>query len=443
MVYFLSGVRLQSSSGCTAAGYFVGGKSMGEKRNSFEIAQQQLGVAAQVMGLDPTVHELLRWPMREYHVTLPVRMDDGSTQIFHGFRVQHNDALGPSKGGIRFHPDETIDTIRALASWMTWKCAVLGLPLGGGKGGVICNPKKLSAGELERLSRAYVRAVARFIGEDVDVPAPDVYTTPQIMGWMMDEYATMSGRSVPGMITGKPLPLGGSAGRHDSTARGGIYCIREAARHLGLELNGRSMAIQGCGNAGQYAAILGGELLGLKTVAISDSQGCVYNADGLDVAALGQHKRATGSVVGFAGGEDVPAADLLTLDVDVLMPAAIENQITADNAGQVKARIVAELANGPTTPEADEILYNRGVYVIPDFLCNAGGVTVSYFEQVQNAYRFYWSEEEVYRLLDERMTASFAAVAAAADKYQVPNRVAAYTVAVGRVAEACKLRGWV
>ena len=416
---------------------------MGEKLNSFEIAQRQLDTAAAVMGLDPTVHELLKWPMRELHVSIPVRMDDGSVRVFQGFRVQHNDALGPAKGGIRFHPAETVDTIRALAAWMTWKTSVLGLPLGGGKGGIICNPKSMSQGELQRLSREYVRAIGDFIGPDVDVPAPDVYTTPQIMAWMMDEYSVMHGRNVPGMITGKPLVLGGSAGRHDATARGALYCVREAARHLGMDLEGRTMAIQGCGNGGQYAALLGQELLGLKTVAISDSSGCIYNEDGLDVAAVADHKKHTGSVLDCPESECIPADDLLTLDVDVLMPAAIENQLRADNAGQVRARIVAELANGPTTPEADDILHENGVYVIPDFLCNAGGVTVSYFEQVQNAYRFYWREEEVYELLDERMTTAFKTVAAAAERYQVPNRVAAYTVAVGRVAEACKLRGWV
>jgi glutamate dehydrogenase (NAD(P)+) len=398
---------------------------MTKEQNSFEIAQYQLDVAARAMGLDPTVHELLKWPMRELHVSIPVRMDDGSVRIFQGFRVHHNDALGPAKGGIRFHPRETVDTIRALAAWMTWKCSVLGLPLGGGKGGVICNPKEMSQGELQRLSREYVRAVGDFIGPDVDVPAPDVYTNPQIMAWMMDEYSVMHGRSVPGVITGKPLVLGGSAGRHDATARGALYCVREAARHLGIDTHGKTMAIQGCGNGGQYAAMLGAEMLGLKVVAISDSQGCVYNDGGLDMAAVSAHKKNTGSVLDCPEAECLSGDDLLTLNVDVLMPAAIENQLTVANAGQVKAKIVAELANGPTTPEADEILHRNGVYVIPDFLCNAGGVTVSYFEQVQNAYRFYWPEQEVYGLLDQRMTAAFEAVTQAADRYQVPNRVAA------------------
>ncbi|MGI6367018.1 MAG: Glu/Leu/Phe/Val family dehydrogenase [Anaerolineae bacterium] len=416
---------------------------MADKLNSFEIAQRQLDRAAAVMDLDPTIHALLRTPMREMHVSVPVRMDDGNVKVFRGFRVHYNDALGPAKGGIRFHPDETIDTVRALSAWMTWKCSVIGLPLGGGKGGVICNPKEMSQSELQRLSREYVRAVGDFIGPDVDVPAPDVYTNPQIMAWMMDEYSVMHGRNVPGVITGKPLVLGGSAGRHDATARGALYCVREAAKRLGMDTAGRTIAIQGCGNAGQYAAILGQQLLGLKPVAISDSSGAVYNPRGLDVAAVVAHKRSTGVLAGAPNCEALPPDELLTLDVDVLMPAAIENQLTAANAGDVKARIVAELANGPSTPEADEILFDKGVYVIPDFLCNAGGVTVSYFEQVQNAYRFYWREDNVYELLDERMTAAFQAVASAAEKYGVHNRVAAYTVAVGRVAEACKLRGWV
>ncbi len=416
---------------------------MSEELNPFDIAQQQLDAAAEVMQLEPALHELLRWPLRELHVTLPVRMDDGSVEIFHGFRVQYNDALGPTKGGLRFHPHETIDTVRALAAWMTWKTSVMGLPLGGGKGGVVCNPKAMSQGELERLSRAYIRQVGRILGEDVDVPAPDVYTTPQIMAWMMDEYAFLNGRNVPGMITGKPLSLGGSAGREDATARGGMFCVREAARRLGIATQGATMAIQGFGNAGQYAALLGAELLGLRLVAVSDSQGCVYNDDGFDPAALCAHKQETGAVVDYPEGERLDSAELLTLDVDVLVPAALENQITAANAAEIRAKIIAELANGPTTPEADEILHQLGRYVIPDFLCNAGGVTVSYFEQVQNAYKFYWPEQHVHDLLDDKMTTAFNAVVQAAEDYQVENRVAAYVVAVGRVAEACKLRGWV
>jgi glutamate dehydrogenase (NAD(P)+) len=414
-----------------------------EELNPFAIAQKQLDDAAAIIQLDPATHELLRWPLRELHVTLAVRMDDGSTQIFHGFRVQYNDARGPTKGGIRFHPEETIDTVRALAAWMTWKTAVVDIPLGGGKGGIICNPKVMSPGELERLSRAYIRQVGRILGEEMDVPAPDVYTTPQIMAWMMDEYSFMRGYNVPGVITGKPLPLGGSEGRGDATARGGMYCVREAARVIGLDTHGATMAIQGFGNAGQFAATLGQELLGARIVAVSDSKGGIHNANGLDPHQVIAHKQATGSVINYPGAQSISNTELLELDVDILAPSALENQITGENAADVKARIIAELANGPTTPEADDVLYSSNLYVIPDFLCNAGGVTVSYFEQVQNAYDFYWPVELVHERLDAKMTTAFHAVDRMAQKYQINNRMAAYVVAVQRVAEACRLRGWV
>jgi glutamate dehydrogenase (NAD(P)+) len=416
---------------------------MTEELNPFAIAQRQLDQAADIMGLDPATHELLRWPLRELHVTLPVRMDDGTTEVFHGFRVQYNDARGPTKGGIRYHPEETIDTVRALAAWMTWKTAVTDLPLGGGKGGIVCNPKEMSERELERLSRAYIRQVGRILGEEVDVPAPDVYTTPQIMAWMMDEYAFIRGYNVPGVITGKPIPLGGSQGRGDATARGGMYCIREAGKVLGMDLKGATAAVQGYGNAGQFAHMLGQELLGLKVVAVSDSRGGIYNPDGLNLEAVMAQKQMTGSVTGFRGAESVTNDELLELDVAVLIPAALENQITGANADNIKARIVAELANGPTTPEADDVLFETGVYVIPDFLCNAGGVTVSYFEQVQNAYDYYWDLETVHERLDKKMTAAFHAVHETAQKHGVHNRMGAYVVAVSRVAEACRLRGWV
>jgi glutamate dehydrogenase (NAD(P)+) len=416
---------------------------MTEELNPFAIAQHQLDQAAEIMDLDPATHELLRWPLRELHVTLPVQMDDGSVKVFHGFRVQYNDSRGPTKGGIRYHPEETIDTVRALAAWMTWKTAVMDIPLGGGKGGIICNPKEMSERELERLSRAYIRQVGRIIGEEVDVPAPDVYTTPQIMAWMMDEYSFIRGYNVPGVITGKPIPLGGSQGRGDATARGGMTCVREAGKVLGIELQGAITAIQGYGNAGQFAHSLGEELLGLKVVAVSDSRGGIYNPDGLDAQVVTAHKNETGSVVGFPGATSITNAELLELDAVVLVPSALENQITAANAGNVKARIVAELANGPTTPEADEILHQNGIYVIPDFLCNAGGVTVSYFEQVQNAYDYYWELETVHQRLDAKMTAAFHAVHKTAQEYKVNNRMGAYVVAASRVAEACKLRGWV
>ncbi len=416
---------------------------MPEELNPFEIAQRQLDEAAKVLNLDPGIHALLREPMRELHVTLPVRMDDGSVKVFKAFRVQYNDARGPCKGGIRYHPDETIDTVRALAAWMTWKTAVVDIPLGGGKGGVICNPKELSPGELERLSRAYIRQVGRILGPEKDVPAPDVYTNPQIMAWMMDEYSALEGYNVPGVITGKPIPLGGSAGRGDATARGGIYCIREAGKVLGLELKGATAAIQGYGNAGYFGHLLGQEILGLKVIAVSDSKGGIVKADGLDPKAVQAHKDKTGSVINFPGTKNITNEGLLELEVTVLMPAALENQITSQNANRIKAKILAELANGPTTPDADEILYKNGVYVIPDFLCNAGGVTVSYFEQVQNAYNYYWELEEVHDKLDKKMTAAFHAVHEMAKKHKVHNRLAAYLVAINRVAEVMKLRGWV
>jgi len=414
--------------------------------NPFEMAQAQLDQAARIMGLEPAVHELLRWPRREFQFTMPVRMDNGAIRVFKGFRVQYNDSRGPTKGGLRFHPDETIDTVRALAAWMTWKTAVVDIPLGGGKGGIICNPKELSEGEMERLSRAYVRAVGHFIGEETDVPAPDVYTTPQIMAWMMDEYSVIRGYNVPGVITGKPIPLGGSAGRGDATARGGMCCIREAADCLDLDMSEATVAIQGYGNAGQYAHKLVTELFGARVVAVSDSRGGVYARHGLDFDEVVDWKSQEGTVATYrccAEARPVSNEEILELDVDILIPAALENQIGEWNAGEIKARIVAELANGPTTPAADEILFRKGVYVIPDFLCNAGGVTVSYFEQVQNAYDYYWDEADVHQRLDKKMTAAFRAVHRAAEQYGINNRMGAYVVAVARVAEAMKLRGWV
>jgi glutamate dehydrogenase (NAD(P)+) len=411
--------------------------------NPFMIAQQQLDTAAAKLGLDRATHELLRWPQKELVVTLPVSMDDGSVSIFRGYRIHYNGARGPTKGGIRWHPDETIDTVRALAAWMTWKTAVVDIPLGGGKGGVTCNPKELSDAEKQRLARAYVRAVVGMLAVSKDVPAPDVYTTPQIMAWMMDEYETLVGQHHPGVITGKPIPLGGSEGRGDATARGGIYVVREAAKELGIDLAGETMAIQGCGNAGQNAALLGHELLGLKLVAASDSKGGIYNPKGLDPRKLVDYKCKTGSLQGFPETEPISNEALVELPVTLLCPAALEGVITAQNAAKVKARICCELANGPTTPEADEILSDNGVFVLPDFLANAGGVTVSYFEQVQNTYNFYWPLSEVHQRLDEKMTRAFSGVYQMHTREKVNMRQAAYLVAVARVAEACKLRGWV
>ena len=416
---------------------------MVEEINPFENAQKQLDIAAEKMKLEPSVHAILKEPMRILEVSFPVKMDDGETKTFKGFRVQYNDARGPTKGGIRFHPDETLDTVKALAAWMTWKCAVVDIPYGGSKGGVICNPKEMSQGELERLSRGYIRAIGRFIGPEKDIPAPDVYTTPQIMAWMMDEYSKLEGYNVPGMITGKPIPLGGSLGRGDATARGGMYILREAAKHIGLNLNNATVAIQGYGNAGQFAAKLVTEMFDSKIVALSDSKGGIYNERGLDWKAVTEHKEKTKSVTGFNGSKQISNEELLELEVDVLIPSALENQITEKNADKIKAKIVLELANGPTTPEADKILYKNKVFVIPDFLANAGGVTVSYFEWVQNTYGYYWEEEEVREKLDKKMTKAFKDVLEMVKKYNVDNRTAAYMVSVDRVAEAMKLRGWV
>ena len=411
--------------------------------NPFKIAQRQLDAAAERLGLDQATHDLLRWPQRELTVTIPVQMDDGDVQILHAYRVQYNTARGPAKGGIRWHPEETIDTVRALAAWMTWKTAVVDIPLGGGKGGVTCNPKGMSETEKQRLARAYIRAVAPMLSISKDVPAPDVYTTPQIMGWMMDEYETLVGQHHPGVITGKPIPLGGSEGRGDATARGGIYVTREAAKILNMDLRDKTMAIQGFGNAGQYAALLGREILGLKLVAASDSKGGIYNSKGLDPKQVVEHKLNTGSLEGFPGAESISNEELLQLDVTVLFPAALENVITAENADRIRCKISCELANGPTTPEADEILHQNKVFVLPDFLANAGGVTVSYFEQVQNAYNFYWPLQEVHERLDEKMSRAFHGIYQMYVQEKVNMRQAAYLVSVARVAEACKLRGWV
>ncbi|MFC1732102.1 Glu/Leu/Phe/Val dehydrogenase [candidate division KSB1 bacterium] len=412
--------------------------------NPFKIAQAQLDEAAQKLDMDKATHDLLRWPQREFKVTIPVKMDNGSTKVFHGYRVQYNSSRGPTKGGLRWHPDETIDTVRALAAWMTWKCAVVDIPLGGGKGGVTCNPKEMSVSEQERLARGYIRAVGNNFGVHRDVPAPDVYTNPQIMAWMMDEYENMVRHSHPGMITGKPLPLGGSQGRHDATARGGIYTVREAAKILKIDPSKATYAIQGFGNAGQYAALLHKEILkGGKLVAVSDSRGGVITSDGMNPEEIVKYKLETGAVKDFPGTKPISNEELLELDVDILYPSALENVITDKNAKNIKAKISCELANGPTTPEADEILYKKGVHVIPDFLANAGGVTVSYFEQVQNTYNYYWTLEDVYKQLDAKMTKAYHDVYKMMKEHNVHMRLAAYMVSVQRVAEACKLRGWV
>ena len=411
------------------------------KENPFAIAQQQLDECAKIMGLPPDAHAMLRVPRRELHVSLPVRMDDGGVRIFPGFRVQYNDALGPTKGGIRFHPDETIDTVRALAAWMTWKCSLLDLPLGGAKGGVICDTKKLSKGELERLSRSYIRSIWEFIGPQSDVPAPDVYTDSQVMAWMMDEYSHMAGKNQFGVVTGKPLVLGGSRGRIDATARGGMYVIRVAAREAGVALSKSTWAVQGYGNAGYYAAHLAVQLFGAKIVAISDSKGGILNRKGLNPEAVLKHKQDTGSVVGFPGATPISNEELLEIKVDVQCPSALENVITKKNAAQIQCKILGELANGPTTPAADKILADKGVVVVPDIVANAGGVTVSYFEWVQDIQSYFWGEKEVNEKLNQIITRTYDAVDNLAAQKNETLRTAAYMLAVTRVAEATMTRG--
>ncbi len=411
--------------------------------NSFNVAQKQVLEAARLLNLDQATTDLLIWPQREFKFTLPVKMDDGSVKIYHAWRIQYNTARGPSKGGIRFHPDETVDTIRALACWMTWKTAVAGLPLGGGKGGVCCDPRNMSEREMENVSRAYIRASASYLGIDKDVPAPDVYTNPQIMAWMMDEFEVITQRHHPGVLTDKPQKIGGTEGRRDATARGGVITVREACKVLNIDPTG-TFAIQGFGNAGQRAALLHNELLGGgRLTAVCDSRGGLYNADGLDVKELVTWKLTHGTIAGFPGGKAVDRDSILEADVDILYPAALENAITAHNAEKIKAKIVCELANGPTTPEADIILNNKGVHVIPDILASAGGVTVSHFEMVQNATSDFWDENTVHTRLDEKLTTAYHTVMSAVKEKHVHPRLAATIVGVARVAEACELRGWV
>ncbi len=411
--------------------------------NSFEVEQQQVLEAARILNLDKATCDLLLWPQREYKFTMPVKMDNGEVSIFHGYRIQYNYARGPAKGGIRFHPDETVDTIRALAGWMTWKTAVVDLPLGGGKGGVVCDPRSMSNRELENIARAYVRAVAQYIGVDKDIPAPDVYTNPQTMAWMMDEYETILSSHQPGVLTDKPTQIGGTEGRRDATARGGVIAVREACKTLGVDPHG-PFAVQGFGNAGQRAALLHEELLGGgKLIAVCDSRGGVHNPNGLSPKELVTYKLKTGSVVGFPGSTSIPRESVLELDVQVLYPAALENSINEDNVSSIRARVICELANGPTTPEADLILHAKGLHVIPDILASAGGVTVSYFEMVQDKYSYFWDENIVHQRLDQKISAAYHRVREAIKEKKVHPRLAAMVVGVARVAEACKLRGWV
>jgi len=407
--------------------------------NPYEAALKQLDIAAEKLKLDPGIHEILKRPMRTLIVNIPVVMDDGSIQVFTGYRVQYNDALGPTKGGIRYHPELTLDEVTALAAWMTWKTAVVGLPLGGAKGGIRCNPKEMSKGELERLTRGYVRAIAKFIGPNIDVPAPDVYTDAQTMAWIMDEYSEIVGYPAFGVVTGKPVSVGGSRGRSEATSRGLMYTVMEAAKCLGINLKGATVAVQGYGNVGYHAARLLHEV-GCKIIAVSDSKGGIYNPNGLDPEKVLEHKNRTGSVVDYPESTFITNEQLLELECDVLVPAALENQITKANADRIKAKIVAEGANGPTTPEADEILFKKGVFVIPDILANSGGVIVSYFEQVQNQMNYYWTEEEVRNKLKETITKAFYDVLEISKQYNANMRVAAYMLAVKRVADALMTR---
>ena len=409
--------------------------------NVWTMAQQQLDDVAAVVGLSDGIHGFLREPKRVLEVSIPTHMDDGSHRNFKGFRVQHNVSRGPSKGGIRYHPDVSLDEVKALAMWMTWKCAVVNIPFGGAKGGVICDPKSMSMQELENMTRRFTTEISIVIGPEKDIPAPDVYTTPQIMAWIMDTFSMQHGYSIPGVVTGKPISLGGSLGRDKATARGCLFVVDEAMQAIGEPIDGARVAIQGFGNAGMYAAELMSER-GYTIVAVSDSRGGIANDKGLDVRRVVAHKEETGSVVGFGGADAVTNKELLEYDCDVLVPAALEKVITRENASRIQAKIVAEAANGPTLPEADAILHERGIMVLPDILANAGGVTVSYFEWVQNLQETSWEENEVQDRLHRKMTRAFNETYAQAKRLKVDMRMGAYVVGVNRVAEATKLRGF-
>ncbi len=422
--------------------------------NSFQMAQRQFDHVADILDLDPGTRELLRQPLREYHVAIPVRMDDGRTRVFQGFRVQHNDARGPAKGGIRFHPQETVDTVRALAMWMTWKCAVVDIPLGGGKGGVICDPHHLSAREQEQICRGWVRQMAKNVGPLSDVPAPDVMTTPQHMLWMLDEFEAIHGAKYPGFITGKPVGMGGSLGRTEATGYGVVYTVREALRQMGLAPSSITASVQGFGNVAQYAIRLlqqlGGTVVCVSSWDQADQTSYAFKkADGIDIDALVGITDAFGGIdkacARDLGYEVLPGDDWITQEVDLLIPAALENQVRADNAGRIHPRVklLAEGANGPTTPDADRVLAERQIFVVPDFLANAGGVTCSYFEQVQSNSNYYWEKDEVLNKLDTKMTSAFAAVSELARRQQLYMRDAAYVISISRVAKACHDRGWV
>jgi glutamate dehydrogenase (NAD(P)+) len=410
------------------------------ERSPWEIARQQYDRAADKLNLGPAVREVLRHPKREVTVNFPVQLDDGTTRVFTGYRVWHNVTRGPAKGGIRFHPQTDLDDCKALAMWMTWKCACVKIPYGGAKGGVTCDPKHLSARELERLTRRYTTEIGDMIGPDSDIPAPDVNTNPQVMAWMMDTYSMHRGYSVPGVVTGKPVSIGGSEGRAEATGRGVVYTIQEAAKVLDMELSSARVAVQGFGNAGEAAARFVHEL-GARVIAVSDSRGGVFSADGLDLALVTRHKQETGSVVGAPRTQPISNEQLLEVECDILIPAALEGVLSHVNAPAVQAKMVAEAANGPTTPEADDILRSRGILVIPDVLCNAGGVTVSYFEWVQDREEFFWTIDEINARLRRVMVRAFEDVHRTAVEHDVDMRLAAYMLAVNRVAEATLTRG--
>ncbi len=409
-------------------------------KTAYDSAMENFELAADALNLSLDVRNMIKYPERILQVTLPVRMDNGHIQKFEGYRVQHSTARGPAKGGIRYHPGVTLDEVKALATWMTWKCAVVNIPFGGGKGGVTCNPKEMSLTELEHLTRRYASAILPLIGPEQDIPAPDVYTNSQVMAWIMDTYSMTKGYPIPGVVTGKPIALGGSLGRNEATGRGVFYTLQCAADHLRIPINGAKAVVQGFGNAGSIAA----QLLDSHhayVIAVSDSRGCVYNANGLDIPALINHKEMTGSVVGMANSEPIKSQEMMALDCDILIPAALENMIDAANAHDVKAEIVGEAANGPITPEADAILEAKGIFVIPDILCNAGGVTVSYFEWVQDEQHLFWEAQDVYNRLERVMKNSFSEVLKIHLDRKVSMRTAANMLGISRVAEATTLRG--
>ena len=411
--------------------------------NLFETVKRHVCACAIDLKLSSDIEALLKMPMQEIYVSIPIRMDDGTLRVFPGYRIKYNDARGPTKGGIRYHPDMTAEEIRALAALMTWKCALYRLPLGGAKGGVICNPKELSTGELERLSRSFIQKIAPFIGPDSDISAPDVGTNARTMSWMMDEYSKIVGKTSFGVITGKPLSVGGSEGREDATARGGWYVISEAARDLGMTLKDATVAVQGFGNVGENAAYLAHPLYKCRVIAVSDSGGGVVNRDGLDIPKLREHKKITGSIKNSGLGVDITNKQLLELDVDILIPAALENAISMDNADSIKARLIAEFGNGPITAEADTHLYAKGVPIIPDILCNAGGVIVSYFEMVQNLNMDHWERDTVHSRMRTYVTETYHTVFDMATLNKISLRRAAYSRAMEHVVEAMKMRGWI